>query len=233
MNALAGGGSFISLPALMAVGLSPVSANASSSLSLYAGGALSTWVYRKDLTPIAAVPLPFMAAVSLVGGLVGGVMLLATPQALFLHALPWLLLVATLALAFGRTITAKVHGWSGAGSGTILGGQLVLGVYGGYFGGAVGIMMMAYWSLATREELKRLQGLRTLLVTYANTSAVILFAAMGAVGWRQVLILAPSAMVGSYLGAVLGVRMPPWLSRAVTLGLAFFVTAAFFVKSYG
>ncbi|GAB7553875.1 sulfite exporter TauE/SafE family protein [Novosphingobium sp. 11B] len=233
MNALAGGGSFVSLPALMAVGLSPVAANASSSLALYPGGAVSTWVYREGLVPIAAVPLRWMAAVSAAGGLAGGILLLATPQALFVQALPWLLLLASLALAFGRGITARVHGWSGASGPAILGGQLVLGIYGGYFGGAVGIMMMAFWSLATREELKRLQGLRTLLVTAANTAAMILFALAGAVGWREVAILAPSAMVGGYLGALLGIRLSPALVRAATLALAFFVTAAFFIKAYG
>lgn len=233
MNALAGGGSFVSLPALMAIGLSPVTANASSSLALYPGGAVSSWVYREGLLPVAGVPLPWMAAVSMAGGFAGGLLLVATPQLLFLKALPWLLLAATLALAFGRRITAQVHRWSGAGRRVILGGQFVLGIYGGYFGGAVGIMMIAFWSLTTSEDLKRLQGLRTLLVTAANTTAVGLFALTGAVSWREVLLLAPSAMVGGYLGALLGLRLPASLVRTVTLALASVVTAAFFVKSYG
>ncbi|EIZ81198.1 hypothetical protein WSK_0143 [Novosphingobium sp. Rr 2-17] len=233
VNALAGGGSFVSLPALMAAGVSPVTANATSSLALYPGGAVSAWVYRKGLEPVAGVSLTWMAIVSMVGGLAGGLLLLATPQALFLQALPWLLLAATLALAFGRRITSAFHGWNGAGSGTILGGQFILGIYGGYFGGAVGIMMMAFWSLVMSEDLKRLQGLRTILVTAANTSAVLLFAVTGAVGWREVLFLAPAAVVGGYLGALLGIRLPPALVRAITLALASLVTAAFFVKSYG
>ncbi|MFT4055708.1 MAG: sulfite exporter TauE/SafE family protein [Novosphingobium sp.] len=236
MNALAGGGSFVSLPALMAAGVSPVVANASSSLALYPGGAMSAWVYRRGLRPIAAIPLPWMATASMAGGLVGGVLLLATPATLFLRALPWLLLAATLTLAFGRRITdgmqGRIKGWSGAGGGTILSGQFVLGIYGGYFGGAVGIMMIAFWTLVTRDDLKQLQGLRTLLVTAANTPAVVLFAASSAVGWREVLILAPSAMVGGYLGAQLGARLPAAGVRAATLALAGFVTAAFFVKSY-
>lgn len=233
MNALAGGGSFVSLPALMAAGVSPVTANASSSLALYPAGAVSAWVYREGVAPVAGVPLALMAAVSVVGGLVGGLLLLATPQALFLQALPWLLLAATLALAFGRRTISVFHGWNGAGRGPILSGQFILGVYGGYFGGAVGIMMMAFWSLATREDLKRLQGLRTILVTAANTSAVLLFAVTSAVGWREVLLLAPAAPIGGYLGALLGIRLPPALVRAITLALASLVTAAFFVKSYG
>ncbi|WP_285017713.1 sulfite exporter TauE/SafE family protein [Novosphingobium sp. fls2-241-R2A-195] len=233
MNALAGGGSFVSLPALMAAGVPPVTANASSSLALYPGGAVSAWVYRDGLGPIAGVSLRWMAAVSVVGGLAGGVLLLATTQALFLQALQWLLLAATMALAFGRRIMSAIHGWSGAGRGLILTGQFILGIYGGYFGGAVGIMMMAFWSFVTPDDLKRLQGPRTVLVTAANTSAVLLFAATGAVGWREVLILAPAAAAGGYLGALLGVRLPSGVVRALTLILAVCVTAAFFVKAYG
>lgn len=232
MNALAGGGSFVSLPALMAAGVPPVMANASSSLALYPGGAVSAWVYRKGMAPIAGVGLRWMAAVSVVGGLLGGVLLLATPQALFLQALPWLLLAATLALAFGPRAMSAFHGWNGASGDAILTGQFFLGIYGGYFGGAVGIMMMAFWSLATSENLKRLQGPRTMLVTAANTSAIVLFATTGAVGWRAVMILAPAAAIGGYLGALLGIRLPGPAVRAVTLALAACVTAAFFVKAY-
>ena len=233
MNALAGGGSFVSLPALMAAGVPPVIANASSSLALYPGGAVSAWVYREALAPVAGVSLVLMAAVSVAGGLAGGLLLLSTPQALFLRALPWLLLLATLALAFGKRITSAFHGWDGASRGTILSGQFILGIYGGYFGGAVGIMMMAFWTIATKADIKRLQSLRAMLVMAANTSAILLFAAARAVDWWAVLLLAPSALIGGYIGALLGIRLPSALVRAITLALASLVTAAFFMKAYG
>lgn len=232
MNALAGGGSFDTLPALIAAGVPPVAANASSSLALYPGGAVSAWVYRKDLGSVAGVSLGWLFLASLSGGLIGGVLLLSTPSSLFDRVLPWLLLVAALALAFGKNIAPRFHGEAGAGSVTMLSGQFLLGVYGGYFGGAVGIMMMAFWSLTTRVDFMRLQAARTILVTAANTAAVVIFAVMHAVGWREVLLLAPSAAVGGFLGAHLGRRLPQPLVRVATVSLTMLVTVAFFVRAY-
>lgn len=235
MNALAGGGSFVTLPALIATGVPPVIANATSSLALYPAGAVSAWVYREGLARVARVPMAPMVAVSVVGGLIGSALLLATPAALFVRALPWLLLAATIALAGGRRFASMLHGTArdGAGIGVILPGQFVLGIYGGYFGGAVGIMMMAFWSLTTTADLKQLQGARTMLVTAANTAAVAFFVVMGAIGWGPFLWLAPAAMVGGYLGALLGRRLPPALVRFGTVLLAAGVTVVFFVRAYG
>ena len=103
MNALAGGGSFVSLPALIAVGVPSVAANASSTVALYPGGLASAWVYRTGLGDICGVSAKAMLAVTLVGGLAGSLLLLLTPSDAFDLVLPWLLLVATLALAFGRS----------------------------------------------------------------------------------------------------------------------------------
>ncbi|WP_159978932.1 MULTISPECIES: sulfite exporter TauE/SafE family protein [unclassified Novosphingobium] len=235
MNALAGGGSFVTLPALMATGVPPVVANASSSVALYPGGAASAWVYRKDIGPVAGVSLTQLAVISLLGGAIGSVLLLATPSTLFDRVLPWLLLVATLALAFGKRVASRLHGdegGQGAGPKLIQSGQFLLGIYGGYFGGAVGIMMMAFWSVTTRTGLKRLQGPRTVLVTAANTAAIAIFAVMNAVRWHDVLLLAPSAIAGGYLGALLATRLPRRVVEAVTVTLAGAVTVAFFAKAY-
>ena len=191
MNALAGGGSFVTLPALLATGVPSVVANASSSVALYPGGAASAWVYRKDLRRVAGASPTMMAVTSLMGGLAGSVILLATPSELFDLVLPWLLLAATLALCFGKALSTRFHGEAEAGAPAILAGQVLLGIYGGYFGGAVGIMMMAFWSVVTKADLKDLQAPRTLLVTAANTAAIVIFALMGAVRWDAILLLAP------------------------------------------
>lgn len=232
MNALAGGGSFVTLPALLATGVPSVVANASSSVALYAGGAASAWVYRKDLRRVAGASPTMMAVTSLMGGLAGSVILLATPSELFDLVLPWLLLAATLALCFGKALSTRFHGEAEAGAPAILAGQVLLGIYGGYFGGAVGIMMMAFWSVVTKADLKDLQAPRTLLVTAANTAAIVIFALMGAVRWDAILLLAPSAIVGGYLGAQLGRRLPAQQVRFATLILASGITLAFFARAY-
>src|ERR1700754_2141682 len=104
MNALAGGGSFVSLPAMIAAGLPPVQANASSTVALFPGGVVSAWAYREGLSPVGSVPIGRMLVVTLVGGFIGAILLLSTSAATFSFLLPWLLLCASLALAFGRAL---------------------------------------------------------------------------------------------------------------------------------
>src|SRR4051794_36691332 len=138
MNALVGGGSFVTLPALVAAGLPSVAANASSSVALYPGGAISAFVYRGGSGCVCGVPLTRLIGASIAGGCVGAVLLVWTPTTVFDRVLPWLLLTATIALAFGPQLI-RLHG--GAGSRQrrvpVVFVQCLLGIYAGYFGGAV------------------------------------------------------------------------------------------------
>lgn len=231
MNAIAGGGSFVSLPALIATGLPPVIANATSTLALVPGSLASAWVYRKDLAPIGAASQKAMLAVTVAGGIVGSVLLLAMPSSSFEAALPWLLLGATITLAVGPSLSR----WLArrrlkAGAATLLAVQFALGVYGGYFGGAVGIMMMAAWSLLVEADFRRFQPARTILVSAANAMAAVVFACAGAVRWPEALALAAGAVLGGYGGGVVARRLPAGLLRAVTLLLCGVVTLMFFLK---
>jgi uncharacterized membrane protein YfcA len=231
MNSLAGGGSFASFPALVAAGLPPVAANASSAVALYPGGLSSAWVFRRSRGPIAGVPLSKLAAVTVCGGLVGALLLIETPGATFQKAVPWLLLAATIALALGREANALV-GSGSANHRPILAGQALLGVYAGYFGGAAGIMMAAFWAIAAGCDAKAVQAQRTLLVAAANSAAVLLFCVTGIVDWAAVLVLAPAALAGGYLGALIGLRLRPAHVRSATVAMAAAVTLAFFVRAY-
>lgn len=233
MNALAGGGSFVSLPALIAVGVPSVAANASSTVALFPGGLASVWVYRRARGPVCGVPLGVMAALTLAGGLAGAVILLKTPTSLFDAILPWLLLVATLTLAFAGRVGAALRRRGEIGPMAASAAQFALGVYGGYFGGAVGLMMLAFWSLAAAVDLKALQAPRVLLVTLANGAAIAYFAFSGSVLWEKVAWMAPAAMAGGYLGAVAGRRMSARHVRWATLILAATITALFFLRAYG
>ncbi|KQW73387.1 hypothetical protein ASE17_10735 [Phenylobacterium sp. Root77] len=231
MNALAGGGSFVTLPALIAAGVPSVAANASSTVALYPGGLASAWVYRQGLTEVCGVPIRPMLIVTLVGGLAGSLLLLWTPSSTFDVVLPWLLLTATLALAFGPTIAPWLQKHARLGAGPILALQFGLGVYGGYFGGAVGLMMMAAWSLLAGVDLKQLNPPRTLMVSAANSIAVLCFVIAGAVRWPETLIVGAGAIVGGYLGAHLGKRLDPRMVRAATIALSVVMTAVFFVRA--
>ena len=232
MNALAGGGSFVTLPALIAAGVPSVAANASSTLALYPGGVASAWVYRKGLTTVAGVPLRPAFIASLVGGLLGALLLLWTPGAVFDHILPWLLLAATLTLAFAPRLGPILRRRVRLGVATLLTIQFVLGIYGGYFGGAVGLMMISAWSLLDTADLRALNPARTLMVTAANTVAVLCFILAGAIRWPEALAVAMGAVAGGSGGAWLGKRLPAPLIRAVTLLLAAGITIAFFVRAF-
>jgi uncharacterized protein len=233
MNALAGGGSFVSLPALLAAGLPAVQANASSTVALFPGGVVSAWAYRDGLTPVGPVSIRMMLAVTLIGGLIGAVLLLSTSSAMFSFLLPWLLLCASLALWFGRSLGEALRRRWQLGARAVLAIQFALGIYGGYFGGAVGLMMLAVWGLLDSRDIKSLNAPRTLLVSAANSVAVLTFAAAHAVRWPETLAMLLAAMAGGYGGAQLGRRAPAQVIRTGTLLLSAGITVAFFVKTYG
>lgn len=232
MNALAGGGSFVTLPAMIAVGVPSVNANASSTVALYPGGTVSVWVYRHGLRPIGGVSIRVMLAVMLVGGLIGSLLLLWTPSSAFDQMLPWLLLIATLTLIFAPRLAPWLHSHVRIGPKPVLALQLLLGIYGGYFGGAVGLMTLAIWSLLSDADIKALNPTRMLMVNAANTIAALTFIVAGAVWWRETLIMGGAAIVGGYVGAHIGRRLDPRIVRGVTITLSIMVTVVFFVRTF-
>ncbi len=233
MNAVAGGGTFVALPALAFMGLPPTVANASTTVALFPGTLASAWSYRKDIRPLDLVPTRNLLALSLAGGLVGAVLLLVTPESAFGALIPWLLLLATATLAAGPRLAVLLRGLGlHAGSRFLLVAQFLLGIYGGYFGGAVGLMMLAIWSLATTSDLRILNPLRTLMVAGANGVAVACFAVTGNVRWQETLIVMVGGVAGGFAGAQLGRRLPLPLLRAIILAIAVFTTGAFFARAY-
>ena len=232
MNALAGGGSFVTLPALIAIGVPSVQANASSTVALWPGGAASAWTYHEGVRPICGVPPRLMLGVTLAGGFAGSLLLLWTPSSSFNMILPWLLLVATLALAFGRRIGPALEGRLSGRPGPVVLVQFALGIYGGYFGGAVGLMMVAAWSVLGEWEIKALNGPRTLLVSAANTIAVVTFAFAGAVRWPETLAMLVGGLAGGVAGARLGRAVPATVTRVATLAWTAAVTGIFFARAY-
>jgi uncharacterized membrane protein YfcA len=230
MNAAGGGGSFVTLPAFIAVGVPSVNANASSAVALFPGSVLSTWVCRDGLVAFSAVPLRALVLSSVAGGLVGAALLVSTPQADFDAALPWLLLWATVVFAFGRSLGAALRRRLHVGRATLLVVQFGLGVYGGYFGGAVGIMMLAVWSLLSGAGLRAMNPPKTLMVAAANAIAVTYFVAAGHVSWRETVPVLLAATVGGHVGARAAQRIDARLIRAVIVLVTAAMTIAFFLR---
>lgn len=230
MNAVAGGGSFVSFPMLVLAGLPPIAANASSTVALFPGTIASTWALRTDLHGVAGYSLRLLLPISIAGGLIGAILLLVTPGAAFDDVIPWLLLAATLTFAGGRRLSLWLARYIRIGSAPFLIIQFLLSVYGGYFGGAIGLMMMAVWTLLGLFDLRAMAPARTALVSASNGMAVLCFAVAGAVRWPETLAMMVSAIAGGYYGARFGRRLPPIVLRVFVVLLSAMVTGAFFMR---
>ncbi|SRR5579859_156515 len=232
MNALAGGGSFVSIPALIAVGVPSLAANTTSTVALFPGQLTSAWTYRDGLGPVGPVALRSLLLATFLGGVIGALLLLRTPLAAFDLVLPWLLAIATVALAFGRGLGEALRQRWQIRAPTVLIGQFILGAYGGYFGGGVGIMMMAVWSLLGDRSLKSFNAPRTLMVCAANTVAVFIFMAAHAIRWPEAAAMLAGAILGGYCGANIGRRAPAGVVRVGTLVVSVGITLIFFARAY-
>jgi len=233
LNAAAGGGSFVSIPAMVFVGLPSVAANASSTVALLPGTLTSAWAWRGAFKTLQGIPLRILLLISLGGGLAGALLLLATSQRAFDGVLPWLLLIGTLAFTFGRPLGAALRRRVRIGRGPVLAAQVVLSTYAGYFGGGVGIMMMAVWGMLGDMDIKAMSALRTLLVSVANLVAVACFVVAGPVHWPETLVMLVSAIIGGYAGARLASRVPDHLLRGFVILFSTVMTAVFFWRAWG
>src|SRR5262245_7041185 len=187
LNAVAGGGSFLTLPALIFTGMAPVTANATGTAALLPGYILGAWAFRDDMRAIAAVALWRIVVTSLLGGIVGAALLLVTPNPTFRAIVPWLLLTATAIFALAPLVIGQLHGGETAGSVATMIGVLAVSVYGGYFNGGIGILLLALFGLLGFSNLHTMNGLKNLLSATLTTVAVVIDALGGAVHWPSAL----------------------------------------------
>ncbi|WP_405864762.1 sulfite exporter TauE/SafE family protein [Streptomyces sp. NBC_00005] len=237
LNAVGGGGTFVALPALVAVGLSPVTANVSSTIALVPGAVASAWVYRRDLTPVGTTPTWALTAISVVGGGIGAAALLTLPASSFDVAVPWLLAFATVILALGRHVSRAVSTALGRPLGmsstAVLLGQFVLAAYGGYFGGAVGIMMLALWNIGLGLDTAASNPMRVtqLAAIYLSATALFLVASDALSAAHFLAAMLTGAVAGGFTGAHVARRLPAWLLRSIILTTAVSMTVLYFLGS--
>ncbi len=233
MNALAGGGTFATLPALIALGLPANIANATSNVALLPGAAASAWTFRDELRPVAGIAVAVLAAITFVGGLAGSVLLVLTPAETFDVIVPWLLLFAFVVMLFGRRATDWLNARITIGRPALLATQSLLGVYGGYFGGGVGLITTALYGLLANIQPRELFAIRTLMLAVANLAAALVFVTCAIVWWWACVPMLAGSIAGGWLGAHLGKRLSPGAVRAWTLLVTAATTAAFFLRAYG
>ena len=236
LNAVGGGGTFVALPALVAAGLTPVAANASSTIALVPGALAGAWVCRRELSPVGEASTTGLTAAGVVGGGLGAGLLLTLPAETFDAAVPWLLAFATLVLALGRRISGALDRASGRtflmGPHTIVLGQFLLAVYGGYFGGAVGILMLALWNVGAGLDTATGNPMRMAQVAAVYLSASVLFLiASDAPETPLILVtMLAGAVAGGFAGAHLARRLPARLLRGVIVVSAVTMTVLYFLR---
>jgi len=231
MNAVAGGGSFLTFPALVFTGVPSVIANASSTVALFPGSFASAWAYRRDFEHFENIPFKASLAVSLAGGVTGALLLLFTSQRAFDAVIPWLLAMATVLFSFGPKLAPMLSRRFHIGVKTALCAQYVVAIYGGYFGGAVGIIMLALFSLLGLTDIRSMNALKTLLGGSMNAVAVVCFVIAGKVWWPQTLVMLVGSVAGGYIGAHYSRKLNPKLMRAVIVAIGVIMTVVFFSRS--
>jgi len=237
LNAVAGGGSFISFPALLSTGIPAVQANATNTVALWPGLAASAAAYLKRLNVPRRLLVPLLLT-SVGGGWVGALLLLKTPQRTFLHLIRWLLLSGTLLFAFGnkiRTIagkTAVVDDLSSASwraIALISTGELLVATYGGYFGAGIGFMILGMLTALGMRDIHAMGAIRTLLAAVINAAAVLTFILSGAVFWPHCLVMVLGSLAGGWFGAHYAQKADPRKVRAVVIAIGVAMSAYYFV----
>ncbi|WP_179405589.1 sulfite exporter TauE/SafE family protein [Burkholderia guangdongensis] len=228
-NSLAGGGSFVTLPALIVAGMSPLAANITSTVALFPGQVTTGWASRQNVRGTAALSFRALFAVSIVGGALGGLLLLKTPSSIFARLVPWLVLFATGVFAWGSFFRkpgeATVHLGT---AGTAL-AQFLIAIYGGYFGGGIGFLMMAALTMAGLAP-RHAASTKNALAGVMNASAVVLFVTSPQLHWGPALALGAGAIVGGLLGSWALHRVNERLLRIGIVCIGIALTIGLFVK---
>ena len=236
LNSVAGGGSFIAFPALLFTGVPPIPANATNTIALWTAAAGSGSAYRSKLDIPRRVMVPLLS-VSLSGGLVGAFLLLKTPAHTFMRVLPWLTLAATLLFAFGKRLAGGrksivEHEASSAAIAAATLFQFGVAVYGGYFGGGMGIVMLAMLATLGMTDIHTMNALKSVMGFVINGVATVTFIVKHAVYWKHGIVMIAGGIAGGYLGAHYAQRMPQaWIRWFVVL-VGAGMTIYFFMKAY-
>lgn len=228
-NSLAGGGSFVTLPALMLSGMSPLAANITSTVALFPGQVTSGLAGRGLVTGAGRLPFKALFVISILGGAVGGLLLLNTPSSIFARLVPWLVLFATVVFAWGsfkrKSTGPKAH----LGPVTAAVAQFLIAIYGGYFGGGIGFLMLAALTMAGLPA-RNAGATKNALAGVMNASAVLLFVTSPEVHWLEAVVLGTGAILGGLAGAWALHRVNERLLRIGVVAIGVCLTVGLFLK---
>ncbi|MFB2551319.1 sulfite exporter TauE/SafE family protein [Ensifer soli] len=226
-NAIAGGGTFLTFGAMTLVGLPPIVANATSSITQFPGYVTSALAYRVEIRR-DGVTAAKLAVISALGGLLGAVILLSLSNPSFRAMVPWLLLAATAIFAAGPWLKPRPRGAHAPVGPLGLVAQFVTAIYGGFFGAGMGIMMLAVLGLATGSDYHRLNAIKNFLAMVIAGVAILVFAGGNVVGWPQALVMIPGGALGGWSGVWLARRVPQAVIRALVVAIGLALTGYYF-----
>lgn len=233
LNAIAGGGSFFSFPALLVAGVPPIVANATNALALWPGTLASIGAYRRELRGQQR-DIWLFSGLSLLGGLLGAILLLYTDERRFTALIPYLLLFATLVFTFSPQITRLAQRMVGEGNGQrwlVVVIYIAIAIYGGFFGAGLGILTLAALALLGHDNIHRMNALKTLQAALVNGIAVATFVATGLIAWLPALIMTIGAIAGGYGGAAIARRIDARRVRIAVVVISIGLTVWFFMRN--
>jgi len=229
MNSVAGGGSFLSFPALVFAGVPPISANATNSAAMWVGQIGSARGYKEEVAAHRSILLPIVA-VSVAGSIVGACLLLSTPPKVFQRLIPWLLLFATAVFAASPLLKGRSGAASPRHAPWQIAVQFFVAVYGGYFGAGMGIVMLALLAFSGLPNFNAQNAVKNVLSVAINGVALIPFVIAKIVDWRFAVPMAAVALAGGYLGARFFRGLPQNVSRAIVIAIGVTMTTLFFIR---
>ena len=228
INSVAGGGSFLTFPALILAGVPAIPANATNNTAMWLGVVASARGYREEVRAHRHL-LVAAGIVSVVGAVIGAVLLLQTPPKMFVRMIPWLLLFATAVFALSPLITKRQHA-ARPHTPVQLVIQFLIAIYGGYFGAGMGIIMLAVLSFSGLPNMNAANALKNVLSVIINGTAIIPFVIAGMIIWKIALLMAIFTMIGGYAGSRFFRRVPSSVTRVIVLCIGVAMSAYFFVK---
>jgi len=229
-NALAGGGSFITLPMLMFTGMNALSANITSSVALFPSQALTGVHGWKNSSGVAGLSRGWLVGISLVGGALGAALLLLTPSSIFAHMVPWLVLFATIMFAWGSFGPRRADGGARLKTGGAAAAQFCIAVYGGYFGGGIGFLMLAALT-AAGLAIRNAGATKNLLAGVMNFSSAAIFFFSPLVQWPQMAVVCAGALIGGLAGAHMLTRVNEKLLRGAIIVIGVALTIGLFLRA--
>jgi uncharacterized membrane protein YfcA len=230
LNTIAGGGSFLTFPALVFTGVPIVAANATSAVAVfpgYLGGALG---FREELKQIARPRTLRLILITLIGGAVGSALLLVSSNEAFARIVPYLLLLATLAFLFGDQLRAMATRRAKAMKPEGAIGLFAVSLYGGYFNGGLGIILLALFTLWGMKDINLMNGLKNGLSFALSAISVLIFALAGLVEWPQAILMMVGATLGGYAGAPVARALPKSVIKGIIAAIGFGMSAIFFLR---